>query len=67
MSAPETNTEKQAKRHRGPLIGIGLCLVFVVVLTAGWIILAGQEAEDPAGAAPDTNPQVMEGESGNGS
>lgn len=33
MTAPDTNLKKQAKRHRGPLIGI-----IVVVLLAGGLL-----------------------------
>lgn len=32
MSAPQTNIERQKRRHRGPLIGIIAGLVFVAVL-----------------------------------
>ncbi len=40
MSAPDTNLEKQEKRHKGPLIGMGLGVVFAIVVIAflvGWI------------------------------
>lgn len=32
MSSPDTNLEKQQKRHKGPLIGIAVVLVFAGVL-----------------------------------
>jgi hypothetical protein len=31
MSAPETNVEKQARRHKGPLVGIAVAIVAALV------------------------------------
>ncbi|OWU80487.1 hypothetical protein [Phaeobacter sp. 22II1-1F12B] len=57
MTAPDTNVEKQARNHRGPLWGIMLCFVFVALLTVGWLVLYGDE--EPGGSVgTDTNPQV---------
>ena len=56
MSAPNTNIERQRRRHRGPLLGITLAVVFVLALFALW--LTGQigsttaPAAVPAPAAP---------------
>lgn len=36
MSAPEVNIEKQKRRHRGPLIGMAVVVLFVVVLIIYW-------------------------------
>ena len=47
MTAPDTNVEKQARNHRGPLWGIMLCFVFVALLTVGWLVLYGDE--EPGG------------------
>lgn len=41
MSAPDTNTEKQARRHRGPLIGI-----LVAVIVAGFAAVYFTGADD---------------------
>lgn len=65
MSAPDTNTEKQAKAHRGPLRagimfpllwGVGLLLIFVVVM-----VLRGS---DPEGADTQVVPGVGTEEAG---
>jgi hypothetical protein len=37
MSAPQTNVERQKRRHRGPLIGIILGLIVVAVMFFGFI------------------------------
>lgn len=50
MSAPETNVEKQAKRHRGPLVGIILALV-VAVGAAIFFTGADDIAEEDAASA----------------
>jgi hypothetical protein len=36
MSAPEVNIEKQKRRHRGPLIGMAVVVLFVVALILYW-------------------------------
>ncbi len=36
MSAPHTDIEKQRRRHRGPLIGMALVVVFAVALIFFW-------------------------------
>ncbi|KUP94656.1 hypothetical protein [Tritonibacter horizontis] len=38
MSAPDTNLNKQKRRHRGPLIGIGLVAIFGVGLILYWVV-----------------------------
>ena len=48
MSAPDTNIDKQASRHRGPLIGIAAVLVFVGLMTVGYIVWYGATPEDAA-------------------
>ncbi len=50
MSAPDTNTETQKRRHAGPLAGMKLVVVFALVLLAaliGWTVYKGGE---PTGA-----------------
>lgn len=44
MSAPDTNVEKQAKRHKGPLRGMsGAIILAVVAILAvfAWVNLTG--------------------------
>ncbi|KIT15196.1 hypothetical protein [Jannaschia aquimarina] len=56
MSAPETNIEKQERRHAGPLIGITACLVFAAIILVayfGFIVTDDAVVEDgPVVTAP---------------
>lgn len=59
MSAPNTNIEKQRRRHWGPLIGMAVVVAFGVAMIMIWL---GEEAvqSDPAAPPPaataDTTP-----------
>ncbi|WP_054005889.1 hypothetical protein [Cypionkella psychrotolerans] len=48
MSAPNTNIEKQARRHRGPLIGMALVVVFGVALILYWLFEESAKSDPPA-------------------
>ena len=48
MSAPQTNVEKQRRRHYGPLIGISLAAVFGVVLIVFWLFEEAATSDPPA-------------------
>ncbi len=50
MSAPETNIEKQKKRHRGPLIGLAIAAVFVVLILGYYIVNLVAQGSNPEGA-----------------
>ena len=52
MSAPNTNLEKQQKRHAGPIIGILAALAFVGVILLGYTFFIATPADD----SPDTTP-----------
>jgi len=52
MSAPDTNLEKQKKRHKGPLAGIAAVVAFALVLLAGWIAWEAYYGETPRDATP---------------
>lgn len=57
MSAPDTDLNKQVRRHRGPIYGITLGLIFVAIVTIGAFVWPGipldrQAAAD--GAATET-------------
>ncbi|MFQ6553258.1 hypothetical protein AAD018_013055 [Aestuariibius insulae] len=44
MSAPDTDLEKQEKKHKGPLIGMGAAAGFGVVLLivfVGYLVISG--------------------------
>lgn len=48
MSAPNTNIDKQARRHRGPLIGMALVVVFGVALILYWLMEESAQSDPPA-------------------
>lgn len=50
MSAPKTNLEKQERRHKGPLIGMGLGVAFAALLLFAfvtWLAYQGNEPGEP--------------------
>lgn len=50
MTAPNTNIEKQRKRHRGPLIGISVGLAFVACIAFFAIVWPGIPLDEQAAA-----------------
>ena len=55
MSAPDTNTKKQTKRHWGPLLGILLVVCFGVGIILYWVgeeVATAPEDESPATESP---------------
>ena len=50
MSAPNTNIEKQAERHRGPLSGMAIGLMFAGILLLGLIGWTVYNGGEPSGA-----------------
>ena len=50
MSAPDTNIEKQNKRHRPSLIGIGAVVAFAGVLLIALIVYVVDRGGVPQGA-----------------
>ncbi|MEL7211354.1 MAG: hypothetical protein AAGK92_01755 [Pseudomonadota bacterium] len=52
MSASETNIDKQVKRHRGPLFGIAIALLWAAVLFLGLLLWTVYQADDPAAENP---------------
>ncbi|SEW19403.1 hypothetical protein SAMN04488515_1521 [Cognatiyoonia koreensis] len=59
MSAPDTNVNKQTRRHRGPIIGIALVLAFAAVLFLGLLGYVWEPAET-AGEVPAAAATVSE-------
>lgn len=57
MSAPETNVEKQKKRHRAPLVGIALAVAAGVIFMAIWLVWATEEGNTPV---EDNTPAIAE-------
>lgn len=50
MSAPDTNLEKQKRRHKGPLGGMKLVLGLVALLFAAFVIWSFAASDGPEGA-----------------
>lgn len=50
MSAPKTNLEKQEERHKGPLTGIRLVVLFALILLVGLVIFFAVGGDSPEGA-----------------
>ncbi|MEJ6402595.1 hypothetical protein [Yoonia sp. 2307UL14-13] len=50
MSAPDTNVEKQTRRHRPSLLGISVAVGFALILLCGLIIFVVERGQEPAGA-----------------
>ncbi len=46
MSAPETNVEKQTRRHKGPLIGIAVAIAFVLAVIVALSMTSSDEEVD---------------------
>lgn len=46
MSAPDTNVEKQAKRHKGPLLGIIAGIIVVGLMFLGLIFWVTAQSDD---------------------
>lgn len=47
MSAPETNIERQKRRHWGPLVGIAVVLGFAAVITVWYLGVLAANGNDP--------------------
>ncbi|SFE61849.1 hypothetical protein [Roseivivax sediminis] len=63
MSAPDTNTEKEEKRHRPALLGIRASLIYAAILLLGlivWVFASGEEDTGEPGG-DDTVQTVEEG------
>ncbi len=52
MSASNTNVDAQKRRHKGPLFGITIALVWVAVLFSGFLIWTAYQPANPAAESP---------------
>lgn len=61
MSAPNTNIEKQEKRHKPALNGIRLSLIVAAVLFIGYLIYIAAAGDDPdeSGLRIDTDAEQI--------
>lgn len=48
MTAPDTNTTKQARRHRPAMIALAICLVVIVLYTLTSVFWPTPPIEDQA-------------------
>ena len=64
MTPPDTNLQKQKKRHRGPLIGIALVVIFGFGLIAYWVLEEAAMAPGPDDGAEEQTPAAMPGGGG---
>lgn len=56
MSAPRTNIETQKRRHRGPLIGMALVVLFGLGIIIYWLLEQSANADNPQGSeVPDAD------------
>ncbi|MEP3333536.1 hypothetical protein [Sedimentitalea sp.] len=63
MSPPDTNLKKQEHRHRGPLLGIALAVVFAIGVILYWIADEAVVAPGPETGDEDiTPPDIREGD-----
>tara|TARA_R110001606_G_scaffold198784_1_gene346385 strand:- start:164 stop:439 length:276 start_codon:yes stop_codon:yes gene_type:complete len=53
MSAPQTDIEKQERRHWGPLAGIALGILVVAALFIGWMVWITANGQEPREATPE--------------
>ena len=59
MSAPNTNVEKQTKRHKTPLLGMGGAVIFATILFVGLLFWISANGNEPEGA--ETQVEVVPG------
>ena len=50
MSAPDTNTSKQSRRHKPALIAIGLAILFGAAMMIGLGVFVADEGGEPTAA-----------------
>jgi hypothetical protein len=53
MSAPQTDPDKQIRRHRTPLVGMALCVIVVALGYFAYTTWIVAEAPAPATTAPE--------------
>jgi hypothetical protein len=52
MSSNDINVETEVKRHRGPLVGISIALLFAAALFAGLVIWTAYQSDNPTAESP---------------
>ena len=59
MSAPTTNVEHQASRHRAPIWGILIAMIFGGIMGAAITFTATSGDDNPAGSDVEINGSVV--------
>uniref|UniRef100_UPI003B521A61 hypothetical protein n=1 Tax=Roseovarius indicus TaxID=540747 RepID=UPI003B521A61 len=52
MSAPEPDLETAKRRHKGPLVGIGIAVGFAIVLLGALALWVSYQGNEPGNEAP---------------
>ena len=52
MSASNTNVEVQKRRHKGPILGISIVLVWAAVLFGGFLVWTVYQPANPTAESP---------------
>lgn len=60
MSAPDTNVEKQEKKHKVPLVGMVAVVGFALVLLLGLVFFVFADGEEPDAAGPQVDGRTGE-------
>ena len=58
MSAPNTNVEKQSKRHAGPLIGMAGGVILALIFIGAMLFFLVSDGEAPRDDAATVQPGV---------
>lgn len=59
MSSTDQTIEKQTRRHKGPLVGIALGLIFVALLFIGYLTWAAGDVGSERGTQQDLPSTVI--------
>ncbi|SDO76227.1 hypothetical protein SAMN05216196_10978 [Lutimaribacter pacificus] len=60
MTPPDTRLDKQKRRHRGPLIGMVIVVIFAFAVIFYWIAELAYEAPGPQGQEEQEEQQETE-------
>ncbi len=60
MSAPQTNLERQKRRHRGPLIGMIAVVAFALLLFFAFNVYTAEQGQTPEATAPQIDGRTGE-------
>ncbi|WP_299815034.1 hypothetical protein [uncultured Jannaschia sp.] len=60
MSAPNTNVEKQSRRHAGPIIGMAAGLAFVAIILVGYFFWVASPSTEEADTIDGNDAQIVD-------